>query len=82
MANRINVTLDDAQWSKLQRLAERNHASEATLARSLLSTAIDVADPDPRNVADLLDGIPGALERAHLGAGQARGGLGTQLDER
>jgi hypothetical protein len=28
------------------------------------------------------DAIPGALERAHLCAGQARGGLGTQLDER
>ena len=79
--NRVNVTLDDAQWSKLQRLAERTHTNEGTLARSLLSTALDEADPDPRNVAELLDGIPGALERARLGATQARDGLGTPLDE-
>ena len=80
-ANRVNVTLDDAQWLKLQRLAERTHTNEGTLARSLLSTALDEADPDPRNVAELLDGIPGALERARFGADQARRGLGTPLDE-
>jgi len=62
-------------------LAERTHTSEGTVARSLLSTALDAADPDPRNVAELLDGTPGALERARLGAAQARDGLGTPLDE-
>ena len=79
--HRLNVTLDDAQWLKLQRLAERTHTNEGTLARSLLSTALDEADPDVRNVIELLDGIPGALERALLGAEQARTGLGTGLDE-
>ena len=79
--NRVNVTLDDAQWLKLQRLAERTHTNEGTLARSLLSTALDEADPDARNVASLLDGVPGALERARLGAAQARAGQGTPLDE-
>ena len=80
-ANRVNVTLDDAQWLKLQRLAERTYTNEGTLARSLLSTALDEADPDARNVAELLDGVPGALDRALLGAEQARDGLGTPLDE-
>jgi len=80
-AHRVNVTLDAAYALKLQLLAERTHTNEGTLARSLLSSALDEADPDPRNIADLLDGIPGALDRAQLGAAQARAGLGTPLDE-
>ena len=80
-AHRVNVTLDSVNALKLQRLAERTHTNEGTLARSLLSSALDEADPDPRNIADLLDGIPGALDRAQLGAAQARAGLGTPLDE-
>lgn len=80
-SNRLNVTLDEAQWLKLQRLAERTHVNEGTLARSLLSTALDDADPDARSVVELLDGISGALERARLGAEQARAGMGTGLGE-
>ena len=80
-AHRVNVTLDSVYALKLQRLAERTHTNEGTLARSLLSSALDEADPDPRNIADLLDATPGALERAKLGADQARAGLGTPLDE-
>ncbi len=53
---------------------------EATLAQSLLSTAIEEADPDARNVAALLDGIPCALERAQLGLAQARTGDAIDLD--
>jgi len=77
---RVNVTLDDERALKLRRLAERTHTNEGTLARSLLSTAIDEADPDAQNVVDLLDGIPAALERAELGRNQAAAGLGTPLD--
>ena len=80
-AHRVNVTLDAAYALKLQRLAERTHTNEGTLARSLLSAALDEADPDPRNIADLLDAIPGSLDRAMHGAAQARAGLGTPLDE-
>lgn len=80
-AHRVNVTLDSAYALKLQRLAERTHTNEGTLARSLLSSALDEADPDPRNIADLLDGISGALDRAQLGAAQAQAGLGVPLDE-
>jgi hypothetical protein len=79
--NRVNVTLDDVYAEKLRRLAERTHVNEGTLARSLLSTALDEADPDARTVAELLDGIPGAFERAQLGLGQARAGLGVPLEE-
>lgn len=79
--SRVNVTLDEAYALKLQRLAERTHTNEGTLARSLLQTALDEADPDPRTIAALLDGIPGAYERAQLGLAQAGEGLGVPLDE-
>jgi hypothetical protein len=76
----VNVTLDAEHALKLRRLAERTHANEGTLARSLLSTALDEADPDPRNVVELLDAIPEAYERAELGRAQAESGLGVSLD--
>jgi hypothetical protein len=80
-ARRVNITLEAPYALKLQQLAERTHTNEGTLARSLLSTALDEADPDPRNIVDLLDGIPGALQRARLGTEQARAGLGIPLAE-
>ena len=79
--NRVNVTLDDEHALKLRRLAERTHTNEGTLARSLLATALDEADPDPRNVTELLDGIPGAFDRAQLGAAQARAGAAIPLED-
>ena len=78
---RLNVTLDDQYAEKLSRLAERAHIQEGTLARSLLSHALDEADPDPRHAADLLDGIPGAYERALLGREQATAGKTIPLDD-
>jgi predicted transcriptional regulator len=80
-ANRLNVTLDDEYAEKLRRLAERTHVQEGTLARSLLSSALDEADPDSRHVAALLDGIDGAYERAQAGLEDARAGRTRLLDE-
>lgn len=68
---RINVTLDEERASKLSRLADRVHVPEGTVARSLLSSALDEADPDPQHVTELLDGIDGAFERGQLGREQA-----------
>jgi hypothetical protein len=79
--DRLNITLDDEQAEKLLRLAERMHVQPGTVARSLLSQALDEADPDARNVVDLLDGIPGAYERAQLGLEQAKAGQTVPLDE-
>ena len=79
--DRLNITLDDEHAEKLARLADRLHVQPGTIARSLLSTAIDEADPDARNVVELLDGIPGALERARLGLEQARSGATIPLDK-
>jgi hypothetical protein len=81
MTNRLNVTLDPERAAKLALLAERTHTQEGTLARSLLSHAIDEADVDARHAVDLLDGIPGAFERAQLGLDQGRSGKTIGLDE-
>ncbi len=78
---RLNVTLDEEYAAKLARLAERAHVQEGTLARSLLSQAIDEADVDADNLVQILDGIAGAFERAQLGLRQARSGKTTPLDE-
>jgi hypothetical protein len=78
---RLNITLDDAHAEKLARLAERTHVQPGTVARSLLSSALDEADADARNVVELLDGIPGAFERAQLGRAQAAAGEVVALDE-
>ncbi len=78
---RLNITLDDEQAEKLVRLAERMHIQPGTIARSLLSVALDDADPDARNVTELLDGISGALARAALGREQAQAGETIALDE-
>ena len=80
-ANRVNVVLDDERAVKLRRLAERTHTNPGTLARSLLSTALDEADPDPRDVTALLDGIDGAWESAQAGLADARAGRVVTLED-
>ena len=80
-STRLNVTLAPEQAAKLSRMAEQAYMQEGTLARSLLSRAIDEADIDGRSMADLLNGIPGALDRARLGREQARAGDTIPLDE-
>lgn len=78
---RLNITLDDEPAAKLARLAERMHVQPGTVARSLLSSALDDADPDARNVVELLDGISTAHERARLGLTQATRGETVPVDE-
>lgn len=78
---RLNITLEDSYAEKLERLAERMHLQPGTVARSLLSSALDDVDPDARNVAALLDDIPGAYERASLGSRQASSGETIPLSE-
>ncbi|CAN5318088.1 hypothetical protein BH20ACT9_BH20ACT9_14900 [soil metagenome] len=73
-SQRLNITLDPERAAKLSRLAGRVHVTEGTLARSLLSSAIDEADPEPGNLVAVLDGISGAYERAQLGRKQAADG--------
>lgn len=65
----------------LSRLAARVHVSEATLARLLLSSAIDNSDPDAASVVTVLEGIDGARARAQLGDRQAEVRETTALDD-
>jgi hypothetical protein len=80
-SNRVNIILDPERAVKLRRLAERTHTNPGTLARSLLSTALDDADPDPRSISDLLDRIDGAWEDAATGSQEIRDGKGIPLGE-
>ncbi len=79
--NRFNVLLDDEHAVRLHRLAERTYINPGTLARSLLSTALDQADPDPATIATLLDSIPGAWDRAQEGLADVAAGRVIPLDE-
>lgn len=78
---RLNITLDEQRAAKLARLAERVHVNEGTLARSLLSSAIDDSDPDADRVTAVLEGTDGAWERAQLGRRQAAAGETLGLDD-
>lgn len=78
---RLNVTLSPEHAEKLSRMAEQAYTQEGTLARSLLSRAIDEADLDAGGMVELLNGIPGARDRAELGRRQAREGDTISLDE-
>ena len=80
-SSRVNVILDDEHAVKLRRLAERTHTNPGTIARSLLSTALEEADPDPRGVTELLDRLPGAFDSAQRGRAEARAGLGTPIED-
>lgn len=47
----------------------------------LLSSALDEADPDAARITEILDGIPGAWERAQESVEQARRGETAPLSE-
>ncbi len=80
-ARRINVTLDESHAEKLAQLAAGAHMQEGTLARSLLSTALDEIAPDASRITEILDSIPGAWEKTQIGLKQAERGEGTPLDD-
>ena len=80
-SNRFNVLLDDEHAARLHRLAARTYLNPGTLARSLLSTALDQADPDPATITMLLDSTPGAWERAQEGLADISAGRVIALDE-
>lgn len=78
---RVNITLDGEYGARLARLAARARVQEGTLARSLLSNAIDQADPNASNIVELLDGIDGAWDRIERGRKQARDGETIPLED-
>jgi hypothetical protein len=78
---RVNVLLGEEHAAKLYSLADRTHVNAGTLARSLLSAALDQADPDATTISALLDAVPGAYERAQQGLADVRAGRVVSLDE-
>lgn len=80
-ATRFNVVLDDEHAAKLHSLADRTYVNPGTIARSLLSMALDQATPDPENVTALLDAIPGAHQSAVEGRAALRSGRTVPLEE-
>jgi hypothetical protein len=81
ITTRFNIQLEERHAMKLHALAERTHVNPGTLARSLLTTALEEAAPDPSSIVELLDAIPGAYERAKRGLREAEDGQGMPLDE-
>jgi hypothetical protein len=77
----IRVALGPTYARKLSSLAERMHVEEDALAESLLSGALDEADPDPARITEILDGVPGAWERAQQSIEQARRGETVPLSD-
>lgn len=77
----VGVTISAEHFVKLNRIAERMCTESATLAGELLSRAIDEADPGADDLTELLNQIPGALERAERGRRQALKGKTIPLDQ-
>jgi predicted transcriptional regulator len=80
-ANRVNVSLDDEHAVRRSQLAERLHVQEGTVARALLSQALEEVGPDARRIADLLDRTPGARERIADGLADLEAGRTVTPDE-
>jgi hypothetical protein len=80
-AHRLNVTLDPDHAARLARLARLAGVPGPTLARSLLSSAIEDADPDARTIVPILDGIPGAYDRVVESWEHADAGDTIDLDD-
>ena len=78
---RLNVSLDEQRSAKLTRLADRAHVADGTLARSLLSAAIDDADPDPESITDILEGIPGLRAKLERGEADLASGSVVELQD-
>lgn len=80
-SNRFNLQLDDEHATKLHRIAERTYVQPGTIARSLLSTALDQVDPDATTITALLDAIPGAWARVQQGMADLEAGRVVGLDD-
>lgn len=80
-SNRVNVVLADEHATKLRLLAERVHVSPGTLARSLLSQALDNAEPSSASIIALLDTIDGAFESAETGSADVVAGRFVRLED-
>ena len=78
----LNVQLDDEHAAKFHAVAERFYVQPGTLARSLLSTALDQGESRCPPCQDRRLATPGAPEpTAREGLAEARAGRFLPLDE-
>ncbi len=77
---RINVVLDDEHAARLKEMAARMYVQPGTIARSLLSTAIDQVDTEATTITAVLDAIPRAWERTQEGLTDVKTGRVVPLD--
>ena len=78
---RINVMLDEEHAARLNEMAARMYAQPGTIARSLLSNAIDQVDTEATTITAILDAIPGAWDRTQEGLTDVRAGRVVPLDQ-
>lgn len=90
---RVNITLDHERTQKLNAIAERAHMKAGTVARSLLSEAIDqaidaggvteddIASATSERMTAILAGIPGFDARLARARVQAERGDGIPLED-
>lgn len=80
-ARQISVRLDGEHARKLAELAAERDVEEVELAGEVLSAALDDAGLDGARITEILEGIPGSLERAQEGLEQARRGETVPLSD-
>ncbi len=78
---RINVVLDEEHAARLNEMAARMYVQPGTIARSLLSSAIDQVDTEATTITAILDAIPGAWDRTQEGLADVRAARVVPLDQ-
>jgi predicted N-acetyltransferase YhbS len=79
--NRIDPGFEPSPTDPLHVLLLTKDLRRAIREADAKPTAPDEADPDARNVTELLDAIPGAFERAEAGRAEAAAGAGTPAED-
>ncbi len=77
----VATVLDEDTPLSLEELCRSVALEERELVALVEEGVLEPAGADPRHVVALLDGIPGAFERAQQGLKQARAGRTIDLDE-
>ncbi|HEX5479944.1 MAG TPA: hypothetical protein VFY79_09515 [Dehalococcoidia bacterium] len=77
----ITIALDADDRRHLRAISERTRASETAVAHRLLSHALNYADVDAESMAEILEGIPGAIDRIAEARAQLDRGEGIPLED-
>ena len=75
------IDLDDHEQAVLVRVAGGDPGDAQALARAVIADFLRGHEDDPQELADILDRIPGAWERAQEGNAQIDAGQGIPLAE-